>query len=158
MPRHGVLKPYKPKDRYIPKKSAHEESIQRQVCTYLRRQYPHVIFRTDFTAGRIVLTPNQGRQYAALQSGSGFPDLMILEPSRSFHGLLLELKRDGTTIILKTGPRKGKISSNLHIQAQALVINQLRHKGYYANFAIGLDDAIQQIDWYFNKPVSATLF
>lgn len=152
------LKPYAPKPRYIPKNKKHEESIQRQVCRYLKLQFPHVIFRTDFTAGRIPLTPNQGRQYAALQSGSGFPDVFIFEPSRGFHGMGLELKKDGTTVILKTGPRKGKVSSNPHIQSQAAVINQLRHKGYYATFAIGIDDALKKINWYFEVPENSTLF
>lgn len=145
------LQPYQPKPRYIPKVKKHEETIQKQVCSYLRMQYAHVIFRTDFTAGRIVLSANQGRQYAALQSGRAFPDLLILEPSRGFHGMLLELKKDGTTIILKTGARKGKLTSDAHIQEQAKVINDLRHKGYYANFAVGYDSAVKQIDWYFGK-------
>lgn len=151
MARAFKLQPYAPKPRYIPKVQKHEESIQKQVCNYLRMQYSHVIFRTDFTAGRIVLSANQGRQYAALQSGRAFPDLLLLEPSRGFHGMLLELKKDGTTLILKTGPRKGRLTSDAHIQEQAKVINDLRHKGYYADFAVGFDDAINKINWYFDK-------
>lgn len=144
------LQPTLNKQRYIPKITKHEEGIQKAVCSYLRLQYRHVIFRSDFSSG-LHLTPYQAKNHRSMQSGRAFPDLLILEPSRGFHGCLLELKKDGTTIILKTGPRKGKITSDPHIQEQAAVINDLRHKGYYANFAIGYNDAIKQIDWYFGK-------
>lgn len=144
------LQPYAPKPRYIPKIKKHEESIQKQVCSYLRLQYSHVIFRSDYASG-LHLTINQATVHRSLQSGRAFPDLFIYEPSRGFHGMALELKKDGTTIILKTGPRKGLITSDTHIQEQAKVINDLRHKGYYADFAVGYDDAVKKIDWYFDN-------
>lgn len=156
----GILKPYQPNRRYIPKKKSHEESIQRQVCSYLRLQYPQVIFRTDFTAGRIPLTPYQGRQYAALQSGRGFPDIFIYTARRGYCGLALELKRDGTVIYATRGPRKGKLTSEIHIQEQAAVLQRLNNEGYFARFAVGFDKAVKIIDWYFNKqtPQNAELF
>ncbi len=128
------------------------------MCSYLRLQYPHVIFRTDFTAGRIVLSPNQGRQYAALQSGRGFPDIFIFSPQRGYSGLALELKREGTVIYVTRGARKGKITSEIHIQEQAAVLQQLNNEGYFARFAVGFDKAQKIIDWYFGKPTNAELF
>lgn len=150
MARAFKLQPYTPKPRYIPKIQKHEESIQKQVCSYLRLQYAHVIFRSDYASG-LHLTMNQARVHRSLQSGRAFPDLFIYEPSRGFHGMALELKKDGTTIILKTGARKGRLTSDPHIQEQAQVINDLRHKGYYADFAVGFDDAVNKINWYFGK-------
>lgn len=142
--------------RYVPKVTKHEESIQKQICHYLRLQYAHVIFRSDYASG-LRLTMNQARVHRSLQSGRAFPDLFIYEPSRGFHGMALELKKDGTTIILKTGPRKGRLTSDPHVQEQAQVINDLRHKGYYADFAVGFDDAVNKINWYFGK-VNKELF
>lgn len=150
------LQPAAAKKRYVPKITKHEETIQKQVCSYLRLQYSHVIFRSDFASG-LHLTEYQAKTHRSLQSGRAWPDLFIYEPSRGFHGMALELKKDGTTIILKTGPRKGKLSSNPHLQEQAAVINDLRHKGYYADFAVGFDDAVKKINWYFGK-VNERLF
>lgn len=77
---------------------------------------------------------------------------------KHYCGLALELKRDGVTVVLKTGPRKGKLTTNEHIQKQAVVLRELYRLGYYANFAVGLDEAVKIIDWYFEKPQNATIF
>lgn len=152
-----VLRPYQPKPRYIPKQQKHEESIQRQVCSYLRIQYPHVIFRTDFTAGRIPLTQHQARQYAALQSGRAFPDIFIYHPRKidgvQYAGMGLELKTEGTRVYLKNGER----SKELHIQEQFAMMDKLRERGYYAVIAVGFDEAVREIDKYMGKPENARL-
>lgn len=114
------------------------------------------MFRSDYASG-LMLTPNQAQKHRRLQSGRAFPDLFIYEPRMKYHGLALELKREGTTIILKTGPRKGKLTSDPHIQEQYAVLKDLASKGYYADFAIGYDSAINIIDWYFGNN-SPTLF
>jgi hypothetical protein len=162
---HVLINPY-PKPRYIPKVVKHEESLQRQVCTYLRRQYPHVLFRSDYASG-LRLTQNQARIHASLQSGKGWPDLFIPYPAdhkqkdgslRHYHGLFIELKTEGTTVYLKNGPNKGKLTTNEHIQVQAATMKQLYNAGYYANFAVGIDEAIKMINWYFQKPQTQHLF
>lgn len=154
----GIFRNAQIKQRYVPKTIKHEESLQRQVCQYLRLQYPHVIFRSDYSAG-LHLTENQARINRSMQSGRGFPDLFIYHPvthikdgvGRQYHGMALELKKDGTSVILKIGPRKGMLSTDPHIQEQALVLKTLSGLGYYANFAVGFDEATQLIDWYFGR-------
>lgn len=146
----SILKPYYQKQRYIPKVVKHEESLQRQVCSYLRLHYSHVMFRSDFASG-LHLTENQARIHKSLQSGRAWPDLLIYEPSRSYCGLALELKKTGESVVLKIGPRKGKLSTDAHIQEQAAVLKNLQRKGWYANFAVGYDEAVKIIDWYFQK-------
>lgn len=163
----GILKnQYINNYRYIPKTIKHEESLQRQVCTYLRMQYPHVLFRSDYASG-LHLTKNQARIHASLQSGKGWPDLFIPYPTdhkqkdgtiRHYHGLFIELKKQGTTVYLKNGPNKGKLTTDLHIQTQAKVLKTLYDIGYYANFAVGIDNALKIIDWYMQKPQNASIF
>lgn len=143
--------------RYVPKVIKHEESIQLQVCSYLRLQYPNVIFRSDYASG-LMLTINQARTHKRLQSSRSFPDLFIYEARRGFHGLALELKKDGTAVILKIGPRKGKLSSDPHIQEQAEMLQRLANGGYYAEFAVGFDEAVAKIDWYFGNDNQPSLF
>lgn len=151
------LQAYKPKPRYIPKITKHEENLQLQICRYLRLQFPDLIFRSDYASG-LHLTINHARKHASMQSGRAWPDLFIYKPLREFSGFALEIKKEGTVIILKTGPRKGKITADKHIQEQARTINDLRHLGYYANFGVGFNDCIKQIHWYLGIKENSQLF
>jgi hypothetical protein len=138
-------------ERYIPRVVKHEESLQRQACSYLRKQWPRVIFRSDYSAG-LRLTQNQARINASMQSGRGFPDLFIYEPmtieGKHYCGMALELKRDKTAIIVTKGPRKGHLVADKHIQEQYLMLKELARKGYYTDFGIGIDDTLRKLQWY----------
>jgi len=135
------------------------------VCSYLRLQYPRVIFRSDYASG-LHLTPNQARTHKALQSGRAWPDLFIYEPrtvktkdgERFYCGMALEIKKEGTVIIVTQGERKGRITSDPHIQEQFMMLKALSGKGYYTNFAVGFDEAQKIIDWYMGRPDNASLF
>jgi hypothetical protein len=144
------------KKRYIPKNNKTELAIHRRVCQYLKVNFPNVIFHSDFAAG-LHLTEHQASVNKSIQSGAGFPDITILHPSRGYHGLFIELKADGTPVILRTGQNKGKLTSNPHIRLQASVLRQLNNEGYYANFAVGYNSAIKIIEWYFCRPQNASL-
>lgn len=148
----------KAKQRYIPKVTKHEESLQKSICAYLRMKYPFAVFRSDYSSG-IKLTKNQARIHASLQSGRGWPDLFIYEKSASgkWNGLAIELKRDGETVYLKIGSRKGLLTTDEHIQEQAAMLQKLRDRGFYADFAVGYNEAVSMIDKYFGKD-NAELF
>lgn len=118
------------------------------VCNYLRLQYPQVIFRSDY-AGTYMAGRAQRAKHS-MQSSRAFPDLQIIQPSRGYHGLFIELKRDGTALYLKTGPRKGKLTLDTHIQEQALMLQSLNNLGYFARFGVGFDKCKRLIDWYLN--------
>jgi hypothetical protein len=146
----GVLRVQRPRKRYIPLVAKHEENLQRQICHYLRVQYPNAIFRSDYASG-LHLTMHQAAIHKSLQSSRSFPDLMVLSPRRDFYGLFLELKREGTTIIIKKGPKKGQLVASPHIREQLVMLKALRARGYYATFACGFDQAKSIIDWYFGN-------
>lgn len=150
-----ILQPYKLKPRYIPKVKKHEESIQRQVCTYLRMQYPHVIFRSDYASG-LKLTISQASIHRSLQSGRSWPDLFIYHPrkvdGKQYAGMALELKKEGTVVKLSRGAKKGQLTADLHVREQYYMLQALEKVGYWADFAIGFDDAINKIDYYMGKP------
>lgn len=112
-------------------------------------QYPRALFKSDYAAG-LYLSMNQSRIQASLQSGSGFPDLMVFYPSRGYHGLFIEIKSGTTRVYNTIGPRKGLLSSNPHIQAQAFILNELNKLGYFARFGVGFDKCKEIIDWYMN--------
>ena len=132
-----------------------EENLHLRVCDFLRKNYPDVIFRTDFSSG-MKMTPGQAIKHKKFQSSRAFPDLFIASPRYKFEdgkfehksGMFLELKAEGVKIYKKNG----EIVANKHYQEQAEMLKRLRAENYYAEFAIGYEDAISQITNYLGKP------
>ncbi|MCL2095078.1 hypothetical protein FWH13_03070 [Candidatus Saccharibacteria bacterium] len=144
----------------------HSEAIlHQQVADYLRLQYPDVPFRTDYAAG-LKMTMGQAAKQKRLQGGrKAWPDLFIAHPSTlrdhvrtadgsisylpnagarvDFHGLFIELKREGERL----KKRNGEWATE-HITEQAKTLDNLRDNGYMAEFAVGFDEAKKIIDEY----------
>ena len=120
-----------------------ESDLQKMVCDFLRYSYPDLIFRSDFASG-LHLTMGQAIVHKRLQSSRAFPDLQILEARGNYHGMFLELKREGVTVYLKNG----ELSTNPHIMEQADMIRRLNELGYFARFAVGFKEARQAIIEY----------
>lgn len=160
-----LLQPYIPRKRFTPAKVKHEESLQRQICQYLRLQYPHLIFRSDFSSG-LHLTMNQAVIHKSLQSGRSFPDLFVYAPrvhgTKHYCGLAVELKRLGTVIYITRGSRKGELVADPHIREQHFMLEELNRLGYCARFGIGFEHARHIIDAYlrpgFKEPDNTELF
>jgi hypothetical protein len=122
-----------------------EKDLQINICRWLKLQYPEVIFTSESSGLR--LTIGQARSLAKQRSGKGLPDLMIFEPRGDYHGLFIELKREGEKVFR----RDGQIRSDAHLQDQYSVINRLNDKGYLAEFAIGFDEARALITKYMKQ-------
>ena len=125
-------------------RTAKESTIHQMVVDYLKLQYPGVIFRTDFSAG-VKMTMGQAIKHKALQEGRGYPDLFIAEAGEWYHGLYLELKREGVRLMKKDGSW-----ANEHFAEQHAYMKRLSERGYRCTFAVGFDDAKDQIDKYMN--------
>ncbi len=119
-----------------------ERTTHRAVCQYLKMAYPNVIFNTDLS-GATKLTIGQAVALKSLRSGRGFPDIVIYEPRKGFHGLFIELKQDLTKVFTNNGN-----CATPHIAEQWKMIQLLQERGYYASFAVGFDDAKMIIDNY----------
>lgn len=126
-----------------------EKTLHRQVCDYIRVQYPKVIFNTDLS-GATKLTMGQAVAMKRLRSNRGWPDLFIAEPRNGYNGLFLELKKEGTSLLNKRAIDNygypGFASD--HIKEQYEMIEELRARKYKAEFAIGFDEAKKIIDQY----------
>jgi len=115
-----------------------ESDLQIQVANYLRTQYPDIVFHSDFGSG-IKLTMGQAvKQKRQNGSRRAWPDMFIAEPNGAYHGLFLELKRDG----VKVHKKNGELVADKHIREQAEILDLLQHKGYEARFAIGFDELL----------------
>ena len=122
-----------------------EDKLHAQVCEYIRLQYPKAMFNSDMSG--LKLTMGQAVKVKKLRSSRGFPDLMIYEPRRGYHGFFLELKKPGEKLVKRDGSWKSE-----HLEEQSNIIMRLVGRGYYANFAVGFDSAKEQIDSYMNLP------
>ena len=144
-----------------------EEILQQQVADYLRLQYPDVIFHSDFGSGT-KLTMGQAVRQKRLNGGRrAWPDMFIAEPRevkaerevikpkdgsaiieayliKQKYGLFIEIKKAGTRIYKKDGT----LVADQHIREQFDVLEQLRKRGYMAEFACGFDEAKKIIDEY----------
>jgi hypothetical protein len=121
-----------------------EENLQLDVSRYIQTVYPNVIFTSESSGVR--LNMGQAKKLKAMRSENcKLPDLIILEPRGQYHGLLLELKRDGEKIFTADGkPYAG------HIYEQWKTLNRLTEKQFFATFVVGFDQAKQIIDNYMN--------
>ena len=133
-----------------------EENLHKQICDYLKIQYPNVIFNTDMSG--IKLTQGQANKASKLRSNSGFPDIIIYEQRLHEHyygALFLEVKietpfkKDGT---LKKMIRYEKVNGVKfaydHLRRQSELRQRLRDKGYKCEFVWTFDMAKKIIDDY----------
>ena len=125
--------------------------IQRELCRWIRLAYPGVIFNSDLS-GLNMHGGIRGR-VASLRSSRGVPDLMVFEPSyrRGYTGLFVELKSEG----VKIRKLNGEMVKDSHINEQRDMMEMLRGKGYFANFAVGLDEAMELVEWYLEDKIMA---
>ena len=103
-----------------------EESLQIQVSSYLKYAYPSTIFTCESSGIR--LTMGQAVKAKKQRSQRGLPDLMIFEARGGFHGLLIELKREGQSPFKKDG----ELKAGEHLREQNGAILALRSRGYCA--------------------------
>ena len=122
-----------------------EKTLHRAVCDYLRYRYPHTMFNSDLS-GATKLTITQAVALKNLRNQRGYPDLVIYEARNGYHGLFLELKREGEKLHTKCGS-----PASPHIAEQQDCLLELRMRGYKAEFAVGFECARQVIDDYMNN-------
>ena len=123
-----------------------EHDLYTMLADYLRYNYKSIIWRFDLAAD-LKLTIGQARKHKRLQQHRGYPDLFIAEPRGEYHGAYIELKKAGTRIYKKDGT----LVADEHIREQFDVLEQLRKRGYMAEFACGFDEAKKIIDEYLGK-------
>ena len=146
-----------------------ELELQAQVADYIRLKYPSVIFHSDFGSG-IKLTMGQAIRQKRLNGGRrSWPDMFIAEPKytkaeckvmtdddvikeahflEQKYGLFIELKKAGTRIYRKDG----RLVSDAHIREQFDMLEQLRQRGYMAEFACVFEEAKEIIYEYLCGP------
>lgn len=133
-----------------------EKQLHKQICDYLKLQYPKVLFNTDMSG--IKLTIGQATQAKKLRSDNGFPDIIIYEPrliDNYSSGLFLEVKKE--TPYKKDGELKKMVRYEHinglkvpydHLKQQNEMHIKLRKRGFKCEFVWFLDMAKEMIDNY----------
>jgi hypothetical protein len=119
-----------------------EKTLHRAVCDYIRLQYPSVLFNSDL-AGATKLTIGQAVAIKNLRSNRGWPDIFIAEPRHGYHGLFIELKKEGVKLFKKNGD-----PIDDHVAEQIKMSELLFKRRYVVKFAIGFDLTKEIIDDY----------
>jgi len=123
-----------------------EEDLHIQICDYIKLQYPDVIFTSE-SSGEYV-GGKDGKGWARLQkmkrkrSIHKLPDIWIVEPNSSFHGMFLEIKKESPF------KKNGELKAGGHLEAQSYILEMLKKKRYFAQFVWTFDDARFLIDLY----------
>ncbi len=130
-----------------------EARLSEKVSEFLQKQYPKVIYRFDIADLKLTM-PQAVRNKKLQGDRKGYPDLFIAKPSKGFHGLYIELKKDKSEVFKKDGTYrvkwvyKNKVKQYDHIQEQVKMHERLRAEGYHVVWGFGLDDTIEKIRDY----------
>jgi hypothetical protein len=126
-------------------KNQPEYILQKQICKFLKLQYPNVFFLSDTIASVYLTAPQAQRNKDIQNSNFHCPDLLILQPNKTYKGLFIELKV--ITPFKKNGAIKA--SKNDHLLNQQKSIDKLNSFGYCAFFSWGFEDTVNLIKSYF---------
>lgn len=119
-----------------------EAQLHKQICQYLKLK--GVIFNTDMSG--IKLSIGQAKKMKSLRSSRAFPDIAIYERNSKGEGaLFLEVKKDNPF------KRDGTLKSGEHLQEQSDMLDNLRLRGYVAQFVWTFEQAQWIIDTYLDR-------
>ncbi len=128
-----------------------EAMTHERVVKLLRRDYPGVIFRTDFASGMKMDDPRIAAKHKRLQYRRGWTDLFIYKPV-VHDSVLGRVEYAGLALELKAGDVKLKKRDTTwasdHIQEQFMMMRELEAGGYACSFARGYDEAARVLQWY----------
>lgn len=123
-----------------------EQQIHVRFASHIRREYPGIIFRTDFAAG-IKLPIWLAKRQKAMQYKRGFPDIFIYQPAIingvEYHGMAIELKKKDERLKKLDGTWASD-----HIAEQFGMLTELKAQGYFVTFAVGYDEATAVLEHY----------
>ena len=114
-----------------------EDLLVKRVSTYLSTVYSDIPFRFDLFADQVT-TIGVARKNKALHGkwNRGYPDLIVLQATKKYGALFIELKATKTVV------------NSEHTRRQRAYHEYLRLRGYKADFACGFEEAKKQIDAY----------
>ena len=130
--------------RHIQHEAVDQETVF-QWAALMRPRYPelYLLYHIPNGGSRNALeAANLKRQGVK----AGVPDLCLPVARGKYHGLYIELKKEGTRLKKKDGTWASE-----HIAEQAEMLEILEFRGYKAVFCVGFDEAKKVIDDYLGR-------
>ena len=124
---------------------AKEKKLHEQVCKYLDLQYPNVIYTSDPSGLRLSIGLRMEVKRKRCKKYK-IPDLIILAPSGTYCGLIIEIKTDASEVYTA----KGELRKTDHVAEQAETLRELSRLGYKAVFGCGFEHCKQILNNYFS--------
>jgi len=131
------------------KEPTKETDIYVLFADYMEKNHPTIILHFDSGSGTRLPygITNKIKKYNKVR---GFPDLNVMHSTASFNGFYCEIKLASEYVYYVRGPEKGLLKADEHIHEQNWWLEKLRLQGYYAEFAVGINDLIQKWEEYFS--------
>lgn len=117
-----------------------EKHLHQQICTYIKYQFPSVIFFSEPSGLRVSI--GQAVMLKKLRSFGKLPDLFICKKMGQFGGLFIEIKA------VNIYRKDGTLLKNEHLLRQKETLDRLNAEGYMAVFGIGFENCKLLIDNY----------
>jgi len=130
-----------PFEKYLGK----EDILQRQVIEYLELKYKVTPICMG-TEGK--KSAFERFKFKWMGGRKGVSDLFIPVSICGYHGLFIELKKEGAKIFKKDGTLYA--SNKEHHQRQLDFIDEMMQLGYWSNMCIGFEATKEFIDQYMN--------
>lgn len=135
-----------------------EDVLVTQISTYLKMQYPKVLFHFDLSSGGKTSIGMAVRN-KSINPHRGYPDLFIAEPKTKvrdndgfpfdddihYCGLYIEIKVESPF------KREGGLKAGNHLKEQEQMLHQLQLKGYASGFGVGFEGVKKMIDQYLSN-------
>jgi hypothetical protein len=125
-------------------KAQPEFQLQKDVCTFLDEKYPNVLYLSSVGSAFRLTMPQQQRLKSISKRGFRQPDVFIVQANKTYHGFFIELKADSPF------KKDGKLKAGEHLEDQQVSINDLRARGYRADFAWDIENIKQTLKEYLN--------
>lgn len=125
-------------------KNQPEYELQKSICKWLDLQHPKLLYLSDTIASVKLTIPQQARNKSIQKKCFKCPDLLILHPNNTYHGLFIELK------VKSPYKKDGTLLKNEHLEGQDKTIKELNEKGYLACFSWGFEMTKGIIEKYIN--------
>lgn len=122
-----------------------EEDLHIAICIYIKLQYRKVYFLSD--ASGLKLPIGLAVKFHKMHSKNAQLDIVILEPNKSYYGLILEIKKNRMEVFKKNGNYR----NNKHVIKQLKSIVHLESIGYRVTYVFCFDHAKLIIDDYMNN-------
>jgi hypothetical protein len=133
------------------KKNNSEELEQFQFISFLKTNYPDILFRVAVDGVRLSIgTAVKLKKNGVLQKS--LPDIEIFYPTKDYHGLFIEMKITGRKLF-----KKDNSYIDEHTLEQAQILTKFNQIGYYASFGLGYEHAKNILISYINNDYNELL-